>query len=74
MSNLYQSLVPSTCRIQKQRAMRGEDSIEQLNAQLLEKETFNADLQKKLDDMQIHADKVSKEKSQVIAENTALQG
>ncbi|XP_064649327.1 outer dense fiber protein 2-like isoform X3 [Lineus longissimus] len=60
-------------RVQKQRATRSEDAIEQLNAQLLERETNLAEVQTQADQMKSRMDKLQKEKSQALAENGALR-
>ncbi|XP_069119446.1 outer dense fiber protein 2-like isoform X3 [Argopecten irradians] len=59
-------------RVQKQRAMRSEDALEQLNTQLMERESQLEDLRTQLDQMGPRYDKLSKEKSQILAENSAL--
>ncbi|XP_033732389.1 outer dense fiber protein 2-like isoform X3 [Pecten maximus] len=59
-------------RVQKQRALRSEDALEQLNTQLMERESQLEDLRTQLDQMGPRYDKLSKEKSQILAENSAL--
>ena len=59
-------------RVQKQRASRSEDAVEQMNAQLLERDAQNTEIRTQLDDIHAHYDKLTKEKAQVLAENSAL--
>ncbi|XP_071097456.1 outer dense fiber protein 2-like isoform X2 [Haliotis cracherodii] len=60
-------------RAQKQRAERSEDALDCLNAQLMERETQVADLKSDLDHVTINIEKISKERAQAQAENTALK-
>ncbi len=68
---LYPALV--CFRVQKQRATRSEDAVGQLNAQLLERDALCADLRAQTDDMRSLLDKITKEKAQIISENSALK-
>ena len=61
------------CRVQKQRAARSEDAVEQLNAQLLERDSQIAEYRTDSDNIRLLADKLAKEKAQIQAENSALQ-
>ncbi|XP_013420317.1 outer dense fiber protein 2 [Lingula anatina] len=60
-------------RVQKQRAARSEDTVQQINSQLLEKEAQAADLEAQLENIRSRVEKLSKEKSQVMGENSALK-
>ncbi|CAH1785379.1 unnamed protein product [Owenia fusiformis] len=60
-------------RVQKQRAARSQDAVEQMNTQLLERETILAQLEDDLHVNRARTEKVAKEKSQVLAENSALK-
>ncbi|XP_021362358.1 outer dense fiber protein 2-like isoform X2 [Mizuhopecten yessoensis] len=59
-------------RVQKQRATRSEDALEQLNIQMMERDSQLEDMRTQLDQMGPRYDKLSKEKSQLLAENSAL--
>ncbi|KAL5012471.1 hypothetical protein ScPMuIL_011022 [Solemya velum] len=59
-------------RVQKQRAARSEDAVEQLSSQLLERDTLTEELRSRLDQSLAAFDKVAKERSQFEAENSAL--
>lgn len=59
-------------RVQKQRAARSEDAAESLNTQILERENFIGELRSEIQEALSQSDKLSKEKSQMQAENTAL--
>ena len=43
-----------------------------MNAQLLERDAQNTEIRTQLDDIHAHYDKLTKEKAQVLAENSAL--
>ena len=60
-------------RVQKQRASRSEDALEQLTAQLLERDTHIAELRSDLDNNRSVFDKVNKEKAQLQGENIGLK-
>jgi hypothetical protein len=47
--------------------------MEQLNSQLLERETHLAEVQTQADQMKSRMDKLQKEKSQALAENETLR-
>lgn len=59
--------------MQKQRAAKSEDAVEQLNAQLLDRETSVAEMRTDLGTIHSRMDKLSKEKSRALAENSALK-
>ncbi|XP_063422145.1 outer dense fiber protein 2-like isoform X3 [Mytilus trossulus] len=60
-------------RVQKQRATKSHDALEQLNSQLLEKDAHHEELRSQLEQIHPRYDKVCKEKSQILAENSALK-
>ena len=60
-------------RVQKQRATKSEDAVGHLNAQLMERDAHLADIRAQNDDMRSLLDKISKEKAQIISENSALK-
>ena len=60
-------------RVQKQRATKSQDALEQLTSQLLEKDAQFEELRSQLEDLHPRYDKVCKEKSQILAENSALK-
>ena len=59
-------------RAQKQRATRSEDALETLNAQILERDQFIEELRSEMENTGSQCDKIAKEKSQMQAENSAL--
>ena len=63
----------SANRVQKQRAAKSEDAVEQLNVQLLDREASVAEMRTDLGALHSRVDKLSKEKSQAQAENSALK-
>ncbi|XP_052092013.1 outer dense fiber protein 2-like isoform X1 [Mytilus californianus] len=60
-------------RVQKQRATKSHDALEQLSSQLLEKDAHVEELRSQLEQIHPRYDKVCKEKSQILAENSALK-
>ena len=71
--NLLYFCVVGSFRVQKQRAAKSEDALEHLNVQLLERETALAELHSISDGSRARHDKLSREKSQLQAENSALK-
>lgn len=63
----------SIFRVQKQRATKSQDALEQLNSQLLDKDAHLEELRSQLEQIHPRYDKVCKEKSQILAENSALK-
>ena len=59
--------------VQKQRASRSEDALEQLQAQLLEKDQKLAEVGSDTEGIRSRLDKITKEKAQAQAENVALK-
>lgn len=60
-------------RVQKQRAEKSQDALEKISVQLMEREAQLEDLRSQLELMGPRYDKMSKEKSQLLAENSALK-
>ena len=60
-------------RTQKQRAARNEDAVENLNAQMLERENILTEVRSELDGARSTHDKLAKEKAQAISEKSSLQ-
>lgn len=60
-------------RAQKQRALRSEDVVEQLNAQLMERDNALADLEARNEEVRAMLVKTDKEKIQADAENSGLK-
>lgn len=59
--------------MQKQRASRSEDAVEQMRAQIMDRDNYIAELRAQLEDNRLHHEKLNKEKAQAISEATALQ-
>lgn len=59
--------------MQKQRAEKSQDAMEKMGVQLMEREAQLEDLRSQLELMGPRYDKISKEKSQLLAENSALK-
>lgn len=59
--------------MQKQRAEKSQDAMEKMGVQLMEREAQLEDLRSQLELMGPRYDKMSKEKSQLLAENSALK-
>lgn len=60
-------------RVQKQRAEKSQDALEKMSVQLMERDAQLEDLRSQLELMGPRYDKMSKEKSQLLAENSALK-
>ncbi len=59
--------------MQKQRAEKSQDAVEQMNVQLMERDAHIAELRAQGEDMRALLDKVTKEKAQVIGDNNAVK-
>ena len=59
--------------MQKDRALKSEDAVEQLRAQLMERDALLAEMRNELENTRSVCDKISKEKSQAIGEVTDLR-
>ena len=59
--------------MQKQRATRSEDALEQLNAQVLEREQGLLDLRAEHDRLQTNHDKLLKERAKLDKENADMR-
>ncbi|KAL3872491.1 hypothetical protein ACJMK2_040412 [Sinanodonta woodiana] len=59
-------------RVQKERATRSEDALEQMKAQILERDCRMEDLRSELEQVSAKYDRITKERSQISAENAAL--
>lgn len=60
-------------RLQKMRASKSEDALEQVKLQLMEREVITSEQQSELDMMHSQMSKLSKERSQAVAELSACK-
>ena len=60
-------------RVQKHRAAHSEEAVEQANLKLMERDAMMADMRSQIDGLMTCLDKISKEKSQALAENSAFK-
>ena len=66
-------LSPLFIRVQKQRAAQSEDRAEQLQAELMDKDTKYEEVRSQLEEISLRLEKSAKERSQSAAENAALK-
>ncbi|KAK3587189.1 hypothetical protein CHS0354_016885 [Potamilus streckersoni] len=59
-------------RVQKERATRSEDALEQMKVQILERDCRMEDMRSELEQLSAKYDRITKERSQISAENAAL--